>query len=99
MLPLTAFSVKVRGTEYHEATDPETEIWRVCQRPGTAGEWVDASCCSVTQVAARVYLIQRRQAFPLVLRTPYAFFGNVALDQEMDGIQALNISYVGTSGR
>jgi hypothetical protein len=28
---------KVRGAEYHDAHDPETEIWRACQRSGFAG--------------------------------------------------------------
>jgi hypothetical protein len=37
MLALTAFAAKVRGNEYREANDPETEIWRACQKSGTAG--------------------------------------------------------------
>jgi hypothetical protein len=36
MLAPKAFRAKVRGTKYREANDPETEIWRACQRSGTA---------------------------------------------------------------
>src|SRR2546426_9193590 len=42
MLAPTAFRAKVRGTKYREANDPETEIWRACQRSGTA---VDGGRC------------------------------------------------------
>ena len=39
MLAPTAFRAKVRGAKYREANDPETEIWRACQRSGTASGW------------------------------------------------------------
>ena len=39
MLAPTAVRRKVRGAKYREASDPETEIWRGCQRSGTAGGW------------------------------------------------------------
>jgi hypothetical protein len=38
----TAFRAKVRDAKYREANDPETEIWRACQRSGTA---VDGGRC------------------------------------------------------
>jgi ribulose bisphosphate carboxylase small subunit len=34
MLASTAFRANVRGAKYREASDPETEIWRACQRFG-----------------------------------------------------------------
>jgi hypothetical protein len=37
MLAPIAFRGQVCGTKYCEANDPETEIWRACQRSGTTG--------------------------------------------------------------
>ena len=35
-LPQQLLGSKVRGAKHREANDPETEIWRGCQRSGTA---------------------------------------------------------------
>jgi hypothetical protein len=34
----TAFRAKVRRTEYRQANDPETEVWRACQKSSIAME-------------------------------------------------------------
>jgi hypothetical protein len=36
MLAPTAFIANACDAKYREANDPETEIWRSCQRPSTA---------------------------------------------------------------
>jgi hypothetical protein len=36
LLAPTAFRAKVRGAECRESNDPETEVWRSCQRSSTS---------------------------------------------------------------
>jgi len=38
VLAPTALRAKVRRTEYREANDPETEIWRACRRSSITTE-------------------------------------------------------------
>jgi hypothetical protein len=54
MLAPAAFRSQVCGAEYREANDPESEIWRVCQRSGTTGLLVmsvPAGCILLTGLA------------------------------------------------
>ena len=41
MLAPIAFRTTVRGTEYLEADEPETEVWHACQRANTAVDGVE----------------------------------------------------------
>ena len=39
VLALADFRAKVRGIGYRQANDPATEVWRACQRSGSADGW------------------------------------------------------------
>ena len=56
---------KVRDAEYHESNDPQTEIWRACQR--SSATWL-----LVMSVPARVYIVDRTRKIltNVVLRSP-----------------------------
>jgi hypothetical protein len=56
---------KVRSPEYHEANDPETEIWRACQRSSTTE-------LLVMSAPDRVYIVDRTRRIltSVVLRFP-----------------------------
>jgi len=58
VLASTAFRANTRGVEAGDAKDPETEIWRGCQRSSTAMVGgTTASCCWMTSAPARCILL------------------------------------------
>ena len=62
MLAPTAFRAKVYGTKYGEANYPETEVWRACQRSGTAAD--GGRCFLLTDVApVPVYTVDKPTKF------------------------------------
>ena len=62
---ISFLGARVISAEYREANDPETEIWRACQKFGTTG-------LLVSSVPDRVYLVDRtrRLLTMIVLRFP-----------------------------
>jgi hypothetical protein len=93
----TAFRSKVCGAEYCETNEPETEVWRACQRSSTGMEGgTTASGCWVTSAPARVYLVEG----PRILTNavlPSPGLSQMSSVKHATAVETLN-SYVGATG-